>query len=223
MHPDHTAIQMIIPRLESVFASPRWAFADPLAILPHVIGSLDESFASRYAGAMAAEKNILAAIDKANPMRARSPLARWMLQNYAAFAARYTPRRADWSVLAQVFAEAGLTDADGKPLNRVTARKTWQRVQQMQKQMALAESPQTRHPPSPSPTAAVPLGEDNQDPPPRQFGKATLRGHTPSAPAPPPMVSPVPQPDPEHVDKIIADLLGGQPRGRFAPKTDDGE
>jgi hypothetical protein len=60
----------------------------------------------------------------------------------------HTPRRADWSVLAQVFAEAGLTDADGNPLNRVTARKTWQRVQQMQKQMALAESPQTRQPPS---------------------------------------------------------------------------
>jgi hypothetical protein len=176
---------------------------------------------------MAAEKDILAAIDKANPMRARSPLARWMLQNYAAFAARYSPRRADWSVLAQVFAEAGLTDADGKPLNRVTARKTWQRVQQMQKQMALAVSPQTRQPPSrppsPSSTAAAPLGEHNQDPPPRRFGKATLRGHTPSAPAPPPMVSPIPPPDPDRADKIIADLLGGQPRGRFAPKTDDGE
>jgi hypothetical protein len=223
MHPGHTAIQMILPRLKGVVASLRWVFADPLAILTHVIRSLDEAFSSRYAVTMAAEKNILAAIDKANPMRARSPLARWMLQNYDAFAARYTPRRADWSVLAQVFAEAGLTDADGKPLNRVTARKTWQRVQQMRRQMALAESPQTRQPPSPSPTAAVPLGEDNQDPPPRRFGKATLRGHTPSAPAPPPMANPVLQPNPDRADKIIADLLGGQPRGRFAPKTDDGE
>ena len=53
-----------------------------------------------------------------------------MIRNYEAFSARYTARRADWSVLAKVFSEAGLTDAAGKPAQPETARKTWQRIRQ---------------------------------------------------------------------------------------------
>jgi hypothetical protein len=180
------------------------------------------------------DHNILAAIDKANPMRSRSPLARWMLQNHDAFAARYTARQADWTVLARVFAEAGLTDAEGNPPNSVTARKTWQRVRQMvrhqqiQQQAPPGEPSETRHPasqppPPPSQTGAVAPSLDPQELPPRRFGTATLRGHTPSVPAPPRVPIPVPEPDLARADKVIADLLAGQVKGRFAPKIDDGE
>jgi hypothetical protein len=96
---------------------------------------------------MEGDDEVLAAIDKANPMRARSPLARWMLQNHDAFASRYTARRADWSVLARVFVDSGLKDADGNPPTPVTARKTWQRVRES---VAKARS----HPPTPTPAAA---------------------------------------------------------------------
>ena len=74
------------------------------------------------------DHKILDAIDQANPARTRSPLARWMFENHDAFAARLSAWRTDWTLLAQVFVEAGLTDADGKPPNSVIARKTWQRV-----------------------------------------------------------------------------------------------
>jgi hypothetical protein len=178
------------------------------------------------------EHNILAAIDKANPMRARSSLARWMLQNHDAFAARYTARRADWTVLAKVFVDAGLTDADGNPPSSVTARKTWQRVRQMvrnrqmQHQAPPGEPSETRHPASQPPPlasqteAVAPLVEQL---PPRQFGTATLRGHTPSAPPPPRVPMPVPEPDLDRADRVIAELLAGQVKGRFAPKIDDGD
>ena len=59
--------------------------------------------------------------------------------------------------------------------------------------------------------------------PPRQFGTATLRGHTPSVPAPPRAAIPVPESDPARADRVIAELLAGQVKGRFAPKIDDGE
>jgi hypothetical protein len=181
------------------------------------------------------DNNILAAIDKANPMRARSPLARWMLQNHDAFAARYTARRGDWTALAKVFVDAGLTDADGNPPNSVTARKTWQRVRQMvrsrqmQKQGPFAEPPETHRLPvqptllPPQTADAAPLVEYPQKLPPRRFGTATPRGHTPSALAPPRAAIPAPEPDPDRADRVIAELLAAKVTGRFAPKIDDGE
>ena len=157
-----------------------------------------------------------------------------MLQNHDAFAARYTARRADWRVLAQVFADAGLTDADGNPPNSVTARKTWQRVrqmvrtQQMQQQPGPEEPSETRRPatqppPQASQTGGVAPLVDPQELPPRRFGTATLRGHTPSAAAAPRVPIPVPEPDLDRADRVIAELLAGQVKGRFAPKIDDGE
>lgn len=180
------------------------------------------------------DHKILDAIDQANPLRTRSPLARWMFENHDEFAARLSAWRTDWAVLAQVFVEAGLTDADGKPPNAVIARKTWQRVRRMirhqriQHQAPPGEPSETRHPtsqppPPPSQTGAVAPRVDPQELPPRRFGTATLRGHTPSAPAPVRVPIPVPEPDPARADRIIADLLAGQVKGRFAPKIDDGE
>jgi hypothetical protein len=157
-----------------------------------------------------------------------------MFENHDAFAARLSAWRTDWTLLAQVFVEAGLTDADGKPPNSVIARKTWQRVRQMvrhrqmQPQAPPGEPAETRHPapqspPPPSQTGAVAPLVDLQELPPRRFGSATLRGHTPSAPAPSRVPIPVPEPDPDRADRVIAELLSGQVKGRFAPKIDDGE
>jgi hypothetical protein len=58
---------------------------------------------------------------------------------------------------------------------------------------------------------------------PTQFGTATLRGHTPSVPAPPRVAIPVPEFDPARADRVIAGLLAGQVKSRFTPKIDDGE
>jgi len=77
---------------------------------------------------MARSKDILQAIDSAHAMGARSPISVWMRENYDEFAARLVGRRADWRVLARVFAEAGLTDNAGKPATPEAVRKTWQRV-----------------------------------------------------------------------------------------------
>jgi hypothetical protein len=193
---------------------------------------LTDPLLSRCAAAMTDDTGILTTLGNAELMRARSPLARWMLRNHDAFAARYTARRVDWSVLAQVFAEAGLTDADGNPPNRVTARKTWQRVRQMHRQMAPGPAPEPSppaQPPTRSPPAPV-QGDDRV--PPKRFGTAALRGHTPSAPLPaapsaaaagPFAARSAPQPDPDRADKVIAELLGGRLRGRFAPKPNDEE
>jgi hypothetical protein len=37
------------------------------------------------------------------------------------------------------------------------------------------------------------------------------------------MSIPVPEPDPDRADRVIADLRAGQVKGRFVLKTDDGE
>ena len=178
------------------------------------------------------DHKILDAIDQANPTRTRSPLARWMFENHDAFAARLSAWRTDWTLLAQVFVEAGLTDADGKPPNSVIARKTWQRVRRMVRNRQTQPLAPLVAPPEPQllPTQSLPQTETTSAPfveasharPPTRFGIATLRGHTPSAP-PPRVPIPVPEPDPDRADRVIAELLAGQVKGRFAPKIDDGE
>ena len=73
---------------------------------------------------MARANHILQAIDRAQAMGARSPISVWMRENYDGFAARLAGRRADWRVLAQVFADAGLTDnpASLRPPRRFARR-----------------------------------------------------------------------------------------------------
>jgi hypothetical protein len=100
------------------------------------------------------------------------------------------------------------------------------RNRQMQPR-ALAAPPETQLlPTQPLPqteTTTAPFVEASQAQPPRQFGTATLRGHTPSVPAPPRAAIPVPEFDPARADRVIAGLLAGQVKSRFAPKIDDGE
>jgi hypothetical protein len=73
-------------------------------------------------------KDILSAIDKADPTLRKSRLAAWMRANHDALDARLRGHRTVWSKLAAVFAEQGLVDSRGKPPTAEGARKTWQRV-----------------------------------------------------------------------------------------------
>ena len=83
-----------------------------------------------YVRHMASPKDVLAALDSVNPSPSRSPLARWMRQNHDDLVARLGNKRADWTTLAKVFEDAGLTDRSGKPPTAETTRKTWVRVAQ---------------------------------------------------------------------------------------------
>jgi hypothetical protein len=71
---------------------------------------------------------VLEAIDMLDSLRARSSLAIWMRENHDAFADRLSKKLPDWTVLARLFGEAGLTDRYGNQPKAETARKTWQRV-----------------------------------------------------------------------------------------------
>jgi hypothetical protein len=167
----------------------------------------------------------------------RSPLARWLSANHAQFEQLLKDYRPRWEALVEQFGAEGLLQlppefmSDDPHVRAVTRRKVvkatmriWERVQQ---RVAPAAQPSTRdrprqHPPAQQQTAAATLPTNQQDPP-KRFGTATLRGHTPSAPAPPRAAIPVPEPDPDRADRVIAELLAGQVKGRFAPKIDDGE
>lgn len=100
-------------------------------------------------GNMAKVDDILAAIERADPTRARSPLRLWMRDNHDAFAARLKLKRPDWAGLARVFAERNLMDGKGQPPQAETARKTWQRV--------VAEVTRTRSQSEFAPPAVPPL------------------------------------------------------------------
>jgi hypothetical protein len=93
---------------------------------------------------------ILAAIDRSPRLGARSPLTAWLRENHAAFAARLAARRPDWTVLAELFNEGGLTNRYGKPLNAGTARKAWQTVR---KELSARARQPTRQGASTSPTS----------------------------------------------------------------------
>jgi hypothetical protein len=58
----------------------------------------------------------------------RSPLFRWMYENYDGLTAVAAANRLAWRALCKEFASAGLTDNEGKPPTVLTAKKTWQRV-----------------------------------------------------------------------------------------------
>jgi len=169
-----------------------------------------------------------------------------MFANHAAFTALLKDYRPRWEALVEQFGAGGLLElppaftSDDPHAREMTRRKvvkaamqTWERVKvQVAKAPSVTpparaplpaaqEGPASRAREAQQTPAVPPLAEDAL--PPRRFGTATLRGHTPSVPAPTPAASPPPLPDPDRADRIIADLLGGQPRGRFAPKTDDGD
>jgi len=179
----------------------------------------------------------------------RSPLARWLSANHDEFERLLKDYRPRWEALVEQFGAEGLLElppeytSDDPYVRAATRRKVvkaamqiWERVKHRVASMrsrdgerpapaamlSTQDGPPPRAPVQQQTVAAVPL-VDQQEPPPRRFGTATLRGHTPSAPAPPRVPIPVPEPDPDRADRVIADLLAGQVKGRFAPKIDDGE
>jgi len=179
----------------------------------------------------------------------RSPLARWLSANHSEFEKLLKDYRPRWEALVEQFGTEGLLElppeftSDDPHVRAVTRRKvvkaamqTWERVKHRVAAKRLrggerptpAAMPSTQdgpppHAPVQQQTVAATLLADQQELPPRRFGTATLRGHTPSAPAPPRVPMPVPEPDPDRADRVIAELLAGQVKGRFAPKIDDGE
>jgi len=175
-------------------------------------------------------------------------LARWLSANHDEFAKLLKDYRPRWEALVEQFGAEGLLElplefTSDDPHVRARARRKvvkaamriWERVKHSVasrrspvEQPTLAALPSTRDgPPQCSrvqqQTAAAAPSADQQELPPKRFGTATLRGHTPSVPAPPRVAIPVPEPDPDRADRVIADLLAGQVKGRFAPKIDEGD
>ena len=178
----------------------------------------------------------------------RSSLARWLSANHDEFEKLLKDYRPRWEALVEQFGAEGLLElppeftSDDPHVRAVTRRKVvkaamqiWERVKH---RVALRRSPGERptltampsvqdgppqHAPVQQQAVAATPPADQQELPPRRFGTATLRGHTPSAPAPLRVPIPVPAPDPDRADRVIAELLAGQVKGRFAPKIDDGE
>jgi hypothetical protein len=70
-------------------------------------------------------KAILAQIERPY---GRSLLFEWLFLHHDEVIAASSGRRLEWSRLCAQFAKAGLTGADGKPVNAITARMTWWRV-----------------------------------------------------------------------------------------------
>ena len=70
-------------------------------------------------------KAILAQIERPY---GRSLLFEWLFLHHDEVIAAAAGRRLGWSRLCAEFAKAGLTGADGKPVNAITARMTWWRV-----------------------------------------------------------------------------------------------
>lgn len=56
-----------------------------------------------------------------------SPLFRWLRANHDAFAELVDGARPSWAAIAAAFAEMGITQPDGTPINAATARHTWWR------------------------------------------------------------------------------------------------
>jgi hypothetical protein len=167
----------------------------------------------------------------------RSPLARWLSANHDEFARLLEAYRPRWEALVEQFGAEGLLElppefTSGDPhLRAMTRRKIvkatmriWERVKHRLAQTPTASPPgnEGRSTEQPQPAAAASPAEQQAQPP-RQFGTATLRGHTPSVPAPPRAAIPVPEFDPARADRVIAGLLAGQVKSRFTPKIDDGE
>lgn len=64
-------------------------------------------------------------------LNGKSPLYRWMLDNYQSFSAAIerADKTPDWKAIAATFASDGLTDSKGNPPVASVASGTWYRVQ----------------------------------------------------------------------------------------------
>jgi hypothetical protein len=126
----------------------------------------------------------------------RSPLARWLSANHDEFEKLLNDYRPRWEALVEQFAAEGLLELPPEFTSGDPHLRTMTRRRA--------------------------LSAPHRDPPMR-FGPATLRGHTPSVPAPPRPATPAPEFDPARADRVIAALLAGQVKNRFAPKIDEEE
>jgi hypothetical protein len=92
------------------------------------------------AAMMTRRADIFAAIERTGTRR--GGLREWMRKNHDAFAEKLKTVRPNWDLLAEVFAEAGLTDQRGNlPTKGETIRKTWQRVRREMQQTAQPAAP----------------------------------------------------------------------------------
>ena len=189
---------------------------------------------------------VLAAFDRSNIGPLKSPLTRWMRRNHDALLSRIDGAQVDWVSLADLFAQANLTDQRGKPPSPETARKAWFRTRQA---VAAARLKRRGYRPEPAPEELAPgiralpqegaavqpgaaIGHPTAvetDPPedgqPR-FQLATLRGMSAAttAPAPEPGIpAPTPEPEKQSVDDVLADFMGQAPPVGFRPKINPEE
>ena len=56
-----------------------------------------------------------------------SPLFRWMRANHDVFAELVDGARPNWTAIVAAFAQMGIAQPDGSPINAATARHTWWR------------------------------------------------------------------------------------------------
>lgn len=119
-------------------------------------------------------KDVLTAIDQSVALRSRSLLGDWMRSNHDAFKSRLDAHVPNWTVLTELFAEAGLTDRYGNKPKPESARQLWMRIKKEMAQKAAAKS---RAPTSPRPVQTATPGRPPAD---RPDIRALL------SPAPPP-------------------------------------
>jgi hypothetical protein len=93
--------------------------------------------------------DIFAAIERSGTKR--GGLRDWMRKNHDAFAKTLTTVRPNWDRLAEVFAQAGLTDQRGDlPRKGETVRKTWQRVRKEMREQPQLAVPARKPPAAPT-------------------------------------------------------------------------
>ena len=90
------------------------------------------------------------------PGRAHSTLFDWLYRHRAALARDFDDTPPSWQHMAKIWAEAGLTDRNGKPPTTHTAGQTWRRVLQVAERRRAKEAlkelrreEEARRPPAP--------------------------------------------------------------------------
>jgi len=115
------------------------------------------------------------------------PLFWWFYDNYADMLRSAAGRRINWTELCPKLTQLGLTDQTGKPMSKLTARRTWARVCRMRKQMQIERDKRRLS------RAREPERGKEADRPPPAVTTPTPRPPMPHYPPPPPPPStPVP-------------------------------
>lgn len=96
---------------------------------------------THYESDMKRGKDVLEAIDNSVSLRSRSLLSEWMRENYEGFKARLDEHVPSWTVLADLFADAGLTDRFGNRPKPQAVRRLWQRIKKEMQERPLGKPP----------------------------------------------------------------------------------